>query len=242
MTDTQHIDMLLKRVNEIDMVITNKVEKMKTNTGSSFYNPFLKHQNDGYINIQPIYKTKFEFSDVRHKISIFMMNKNNVFDEDLYRMLKINIKFNKSYYSPNMGTYQNKLITINRAWMGLFTSNVFGDGFTTIRHEVGHAWHEQFSKILKITQWELSKLFLDIYLEKVGVNVKYRNFIDYKPLIKQYVSEYATKNNGECFAEIFELATQKEPGGLFSPNKKIRIAAESLRKLNTTLKGMIWND
>ena len=237
LTDTQQIDLLLQRVNEIDEVIDNKLNRMKNLKEGIFFNPFLEHKNNGYIDIPPVYKTKKYFSKTRHHLSLFLMNKDNILDEELFLMLQLTIRFNNAPQGRAAGTYSyDKIITINR---GCYISS-FMSKTGTLRHEIGHAWHIQFSKMLGIDTWEMSKYFLTHYLRQLGVNNDYKNFNRYKPYIKEHISDYGSKNELECFAELFKLATQTKKESTYELTNW-EYAQNSMRALNIWIKAKLWN-
>ena len=241
LTDTQQFDLLLKRINEVESVVENKIENMKTKESLSFFNPFIKHMNDGFIDIPPLFKTRNEFSELRHQTSLFLMNKDNTFDPELFKILKIKIKFNNSSWSRFSGTYSyDKVITINRAFNeGYGSKNTY-----TLRHEVGHAWHFQFSDLLGIDKWEMTRYFLIHYLKQLEPNIKSLSsmkFVDYKEMIIKHISKYGSKDNYECFAELFELGTRNKKEAEYN-EFKWECAKNSLFSLNNWIKTKIWNN
>ena len=155
-------------------------------------------------------------------------------DQDILKYtFDLDVSFNKKDSGP-LGMYwpsqKRMLISLNKK--GNLRKSITSKRQTyfssfqyesTIIHEFGHAWSFQLDN----KNHHFSKKAIFYYLASV-TNIPIpkirkmfqRDIIGYKKLVAQNISQYATKNYRECFAELFTIAYAKNGKETKNANQK----------------------
>ena len=187
MSDTQKIDLLLEKVNSVEKIVQNR-HKYK-----------IKYPNfkiGKYRNSKIWTNGMIEVYDA-------INNTYNQFDHNLAKKVWIYITWSKRSYASYSGLYYpgSRNIKLNIAYENFYETR------KTFYHELGHAWYYQLPKKLKNIEednlWKLAWNTIKKYL-KLSTGTSFSSFKQAKTFIRVKISDYATTNIRECFAELFE--------------------------------------